>query len=63
MVKNKNVNDETIEFYIFFRAISKHIIMIAVSVLIGFIAAFIANKVMPVKYKASVLMLFQDVQI
>lgn len=57
MAKNKNINEETIEFYIFFRAISKHLFLIAASVLVGFLAAFIANKVMPVKYKASVLML------
>lgn len=57
MVKNRNINEETIEFYIFFRAVSKHILMIAMSVFIGFAVAFIANKVMPVKYKASVLML------
>ena len=57
MGKNKNINEDTIEFYIFFRAISKHIITIAVSVLVGLMAGFIANKVMPVKYKASVLML------
>ena len=57
MGKIRNINEETIEFYIFFRAVSKHILMIAVSVLIGFMVAFIANKVMPIKYKASVLML------
>ena len=57
MGKTRNINEETIEFYIFFRAVSKHILMIAMSVFIGFAVAFIANKVMPVKYKASVLML------
>lgn len=57
MGKTRNINEETIEFYIFFRAVSKHILMIAMSVFIGFAVAFVANKVMPVKYKASVLML------